>query len=208
MTAKQSTVCIVMQLASYFVILQSGHQIHFTATNISQPGNASSELWSRALASQSCHLLSASPCQGISFAHRLHNHPQTTLQNLLITTSCATDPLVAPGHPPPLGMSCLVSQAYSEGSLKTEQTPPGELVPIYPHRAEHRVLSSLIPAEHKENHQCKLCGISPATTWPLQAVTVSRKQIFLESSLQLKVDGKKSPDSIHWPIFCRRSAVL
>lgn len=187
MTAKQSTVCIVMQLASYFVILQSGHQIYFTATNISQPGNASSELWSRALASQSCHLLSAFPCQGISFAHRLHNHPQTTLQNLLITTSCATDP----GHPPPLGISCLVSQEYSEGSLKTEQTPPGELVPIYPHRAEHRVLSSLIPAEHRENHHCKPCGISPATTWPLQAVTVSRKKIFLESSLQLKVDGKK-----------------
>lgn len=82
-------------------------------------------------------------------------------------------------------MSCLMSQAYSEGSLNTEQTPPGELVPIYPHGAEHReeVLSSLIPAEHKENHQCKPCGISPATTWPLQAVTVSRKQIFLESRL-------------------------
>lgn len=52
---------------------------HFIVTNISQPSYASSKLWSRALGSQSCRLLGAFPCQAISFAHRLHIHPQIAL---------------------------------------------------------------------------------------------------------------------------------
>ena len=117
----------------------SSHQIHFTVTNISQPNYASSELWSRGLRNKSCHLLSAFPCQAISFAHGRPNHPQTVLYNLVITTPSATELLVTSGHPSTLGTSShtpLVSQVQSEGSLNIRQALPGEVLSTYPRGAE------------------------------------------------------------------------
>ena len=112
---------------------------HTSLSDISQSNYASSKLWSRGLRNKSCHLPNAFPCQAISFAHGLPNHPQTVLCNLVITRPSATDLLVTSGHPSALSTSSHtppVSQVHYEGSLNTRQALPGEGLSTYPHGEE------------------------------------------------------------------------